>query len=295
MGLFDGLFKPDLKKLERDKDVRGLIKALRDEKDSFWAASALSRIGISSVEPLIAVLKDPDRNVRYHAIMALEMIGDTRAVYPLIAALRDTEYEVRKKVTITLGKMGDTRAVEPLIAALRDSSDYDRQDAAIALGEMGDSKAVEPLIAALSDPDYKVRQSAIIALGKIRDSKAVEPLIAALEKYPADYDGHIFYYDHPIKFDNSLNCVVEALGEIGDPRAVERLIAILKGPEKVHPYFESATEFMSRDAAEALVKIGSPSIEPLCAVVMDSKKGDVHELAAEALRKIWAKNREDNE
>jgi HEAT repeat protein len=264
MGLFDGLFKPDLKKLERDKDVRGLIKALRDEKDSFWAASALSRIGISSVEPLIAVLKDPDRNVRYHAIMALEMIGDTRAVYPLIAALRDPDYEVRKKVTITLGKMGDTRAVEPLIAAL-------------------------------SDPDHKVRQSAIIALGKIGDSKAVEPLIAALEKYPADYDGHIFYYDHPIKFDNSLNCVVEALGEIGDPRAVERLIAILKGPEKVHPYFESATEFMSRDAAEALVKIGSPSIEPLCAVVMDSKKGDVHELAAEALRKIWAKNREDNE
>jgi len=64
MGLFDWLFKPNVKKLEEKKDVEGLISALLYETD--WpdvrqeAAEALGRIGNTrAIEPLIRVCGDP--------------------------------------------------------------------------------------------------------------------------------------------------------------------------------------------------------------------------------------------
>ena len=62
MGIFD-LFKPNVEKLEKKKDVHGLIKALRYKKDE-WdeddvrrsAADALGKIKDErAVEPLIKV------------------------------------------------------------------------------------------------------------------------------------------------------------------------------------------------------------------------------------------------
>ncbi|MCK4736590.1 MAG: HEAT repeat domain-containing protein [Methanophagales archaeon] len=96
MGIFD-LFKPDVEKLEKKKDVQGLIKALQYKKD---------------------------RDVRGAAAKALGNIRDKRAVEPLVQALKDEYLRVRRGVAETLGKIGDKRAVEPLIHAFGDETHY---------------------------------------------------------------------------------------------------------------------------------------------------------------------------
>ena len=85
------LFRPNIEKLKKRRDVEGLIRAL----------------------------KDSDEGVRREAAKALGEIGDSRAVEPLIEALKDRNEDVQKNAAYALGEIGDSRAVEPLIEALR--------------------------------------------------------------------------------------------------------------------------------------------------------------------------------
>jgi len=217
MGIFDGLFKPNVERLQEKKNVKGLIKALRHkDSDVRWrAAKALGEIGDKrAVEPLIQALKDKDRDVRKEAVWTLGRIGDKRAVEPLIQALKDEYWDVRERAAKTLVKIGEP-AVEPLIQALKDEDRYVREGAAEALGKMGwkpgddtekvyyliakrkwselpklGEPAVEPLIQALKDEDRRVQLGAAKALGEIGDERAVEPLIQTLKDktywYPVD-------------------------------------------------------------------------------------------------------------
>jgi len=89
------------------------------------------------------------------------------AVKPLIAALKDKDRDVRKKAAEALGKLGDGRAVESLIAALKDKNGHIRAAAAEALGRIGGNSAVKPLIAALKDKYSYVRAGAAKALENI--------------------------------------------------------------------------------------------------------------------------------
>jgi hypothetical protein len=153
MGIFDFLFgAPNTGKLEANKDVKGLIKALEYNKDSV---------------------------VRAMAAEALGELGDPKAVDPLINALKYEAYDtydtyyVRASAAAALGELGDPKAVDPLINALKDD-DYDTYDtylvrasAAAALGELGDPKAVDPLINALKDQYSDGRVSAAKALGML--------------------------------------------------------------------------------------------------------------------------------
>ncbi|MFQ6121271.1 MAG: HEAT repeat domain-containing protein, partial [Methanosarcinales archaeon] len=124
--------------LKRNKDVDGLINALKDSY--YW--------------------------VRKSAAYALGEIGDTRAIEPLIEALNDSDYSVRENAAYALREIGDP-AVEPLIKALGDSDGYVRFNAAKALGEIGDARAVDPLIKKLGDSNRYVRDAAKEALKKL--------------------------------------------------------------------------------------------------------------------------------
>ena len=75
-------FKPDIKKMEKEKDVEGLIEALRHE-DNYYvridAAKALGEIGDKrAVEPLIQALKDEKPEVRLAAVSALRLVIDAK-------------------------------------------------------------------------------------------------------------------------------------------------------------------------------------------------------------------------
>jgi hypothetical protein len=179
--------RPNVKKMEVEGDIDGLIKALGYQKDALVrieAAYALHRIGgTRAVEPLIALLKDDDKIVRQSVAKVLGEIGDPRAVEPLIAALKDFGKRsdwVRRRVVLALGNIGDDRAVEPLVnVALRDFNWDVRLQAVRALGMIGDTNVVELLIAKLQDKDEHIRKAVSELLGKIGGPDAEQ----ALRKY----------------------------------------------------------------------------------------------------------------
>ncbi len=57
------------------------------------------------MEPLIAMLKDEDPQVRMNAVTALRWIGDPRAVEPLIRALKDEDEGVQRAAARALSKI----------------------------------------------------------------------------------------------------------------------------------------------------------------------------------------------
>ena len=81
--------KVDVKRMEAEKDVDGLLKALGDGGPSVRRdAYALGKMGDErAVEPLIKALSNDDWNICQIAAAALGPIGDARAVEPLIKAL----------------------------------------------------------------------------------------------------------------------------------------------------------------------------------------------------------------
>ena len=133
MGISGG---PNIEELKANKDVQGLISALKD--------------------------KDP--MVRGDAAEVLGKIGDSRAVEPLIEALKDI---VQFIAIESLRKIGEP-AIEPLIKALKNKDTLIRSGAAKALGKIGDKRAIESLTEALKYGDIFVRSAAAEALEKIK-------------------------------------------------------------------------------------------------------------------------------
>jgi len=171
---------PNIEKLERKDNVKGLMKALKHKHSRIRskAARALGYIGDPrAVEPLIQMLKDKVYIIRKDAVKALGDIGDPRATEPLIRALNDK----LEGAAEALGKIGDQRASGALIIALNDENETDsfRRRAAVALEKIG-NVFLEPLIRALNDGDHDVRELAIRTLGNMRDPRAVESLNRAL-------------------------------------------------------------------------------------------------------------------
>jgi HEAT repeat protein len=152
------LTEADVERMRKQRDVEGLINALRYK----WKLT-----------------------VRFYAADALGQMGDLRAVEPLIYALKDEDRIVKEAVARALGELKDLRAVEPLIQTLEDEYSRVRGAAALALGELGDVQAVEPLIKVLKDEVWGVRLDAARALAKLGDERAIEHLREFLEE---EYD-----------------------------------------------------------------------------------------------------------
>ena len=273
MGIFDR--KPNVEKLEKKRDIEGLIEALQYRKDLIVrgeAASALGRIGYKrAAEPLVQALKDEDSYVRQEAAIALGNIGDVRGVRPLIKLSRIELVESR--AVQALCEIKDVGAVEPLSAALRYADGRVGVLVVTLLGHHGKAAVtplvhalghkdvrvcdeimrvlakiedpaviVEPLIEALKDENERTRWLAAKILGHARDARAVEPLIRAL----TDDDDYV------------RDMAAEALGWIQDARAVEPLIRVMKKGYDIPDY-----------ATKALSHIGKPAVDPLIQAFKD--------------------------
>jgi hypothetical protein len=248
-----GFFKPNIEKMKSKRDVKGLIKVLKDKEFVVRekAAKALGEIGEQAVEPLIQALKDIKGHGTNSAVDALAKIGKP-AIEPLIETLKDEDRGARGYAAEALGKIDDTRAVEPLIKALKDEEWVVRKEAVEALGKIGDARAVEPLIEALKHDHDDVRSRAARALGEIGDARAVEPLIKTK-------DARSWFTRHE---------TVWALGKIGDARALDVLIEALK--DENYSIQLAAREALERFKAKgALGEIAKPAVEPL--IMKDAK------------------------
>jgi len=220
-----GLKKPDIKKMEREKDIIGLTRLLKFEQDESVrreAAFALGKISgpnseeaeknilDQSVKELINSLQSDDLKQQKQAARELVDIGKP-AVKPLLKSLKDGKWKIRWYASEILGEIGDEEAVQELIATMGDENSGVRSKSMLALVEIGEY-SVNPLINALSNENWQIRRQAADALGVIGTKKAVNPLIETL-------------MDENLWVKKS---AVESLGNIGDKRATKPLKNILK-------------------------------------------------------------------
>ena len=159
--------------------VKPLVGALRGASDDLrcQASGALAKFGSEAVEPLTALLTEPDPEVRIVAAGVLGDTGDPAAVEPLVAALRDKNPDVRGAARGALFRIGDA-AVEPLIAATKDADRNVRLYAAGALKYIGNPRAIGALqdLARSGDKEERsVAQDAIEKIRMVRGEAAPEP------------------------------------------------------------------------------------------------------------------------
>lgn len=263
------LFKPNLTKLTKKRDVKGLFRALRYRKDANIRRAAASVLGAMkdprAIQPLAEALNDLAYGVRVTAVKSLAAIDDTRVVEPLIQALGDDHNDVRYAATESLVTIGQP-AVDPLIQALKDQSRMIRETAAYLLftlrmlGITDAERAESNLIAALRDQYSGVRKAAAVALCAIGSAQAVGPLIQMLQSPSAELRV----------------AAAKALGFIGGEQGTEALIMALK---------DKNTEVRKAIARALGTNGGEQAVAPLVQTLTDHEK-EVRGAAKDALKEI---------
>ena len=138
------------------------------------------------LDGLLAALKSPSLAVRRHVTKALSDIGqqgvhlDPRAVEPLLAVLHDPDEEVRSQAAIALINVNDPRKIGPFSSMLRSPDFAMREYAAGVLGQVHDPRAVAALIAVLDDPDFNTHRGLMNALQHNTYPPILPALLAAL-------------------------------------------------------------------------------------------------------------------
>lgn len=234
--------------------------ALYDDADpevSRSAGAAITDLGESGLEALVAALSDPERPVG-SKLHFLAPLGQSAAI--ALTPLLETESRVlRKRGIAALVRIGEP-AVEPLTSYLRQKkSSSARVGAVRVLAAIDSPAAAAPLLAALSDPDTRVRMESINGL--LRADKDVD---GSLVKLLGDGSG------------KSVSCAAIALGMRKDTRSIPYLIAALND-----------TDCMVR--ARAATVLGAlrarDAIPPLVKALCDSD-GNVRKCAVASLKEI---------
>jgi HEAT repeat protein len=159
------------------RSVEPLIRKLRTDKDNevrWVAALALGEIKDQRAVPsLVEALSDPDRYVRYGAVMSLEMLSWTPDNEETLASMLIAQQEWE-----TLHGM-ESAAVDPLIRILKDPNPETRVKIVELLGNIGDPAAKKACEEALLDRDPKVRWKAVLACSQCGVARHEIPLILA--------------------------------------------------------------------------------------------------------------------
>ncbi|MBC7879651.1 MAG: HEAT repeat domain-containing protein [Anaerolineales bacterium] len=168
-----------------------LMEALRD---SFWwfereqsakeLLTAIEKMGVGVVEPLIEALGDKEGTVRKFAATVLGNLGDIRAIEELGMTLYDLHHEVSRAAADALTKFG-SRSVDILLEALSHPEAGIRECAINALGKIQDVRVAPALIEMLHDPERIVKKQAMQSLGELRDQRAL-PVLQEIASNRAD-------------------------------------------------------------------------------------------------------------
>jgi HEAT repeat protein/beta-lactamase regulating signal transducer with metallopeptidase domain len=153
------------------------------------AKGACRKIGAAAVPVLQKGLKDPRKNVREFAVIALGDMGyRAKAAGPaLIEMMRDEDLSIRVAAIDAVASVDETTEgfVPALSAALKDKAAGVRQRAASILSAIGPGAkaAVPALVEALEDSDLSVRREAVNSLSRIAPGDAsLVPALAARVK-----------------------------------------------------------------------------------------------------------------
>jgi hypothetical protein len=238
---------------------------------------ACHRIGDEAVGVLREGLKNPNRNVRRFAASALRRLEkDAQPAVPdLVTAIADKDPVVREEAIIAVREIGPRYSgfAPAILRALGDPEPHVRTQTALAAGALGPRAkvAVPALTELLRDPDQYVLEAAFQTLKDIHgfDAAAV-PALADLLKP-----------NSPMQMG-----AVIALTELG-PRAKAAVPALAASLRPGNPH-------LACEAINALIRIGPEARAALPALhrfLEAPINRDVHDLAAEAIRKIEQKDK----
>lgn len=226
------IIKPNINKLERKKDVEGLIKVLGvprlyeiDDKLHSDLVKALGRIGGPAIEPLVKAILEITKTASYRGVTiyardirplydALAKIGEP-GIDSLVKLLCEDLYSYAKEA---LAKIGEP-AIEPLVEILKDTDDW-------------------RLIGRISKIFKNIGKPAVKPLIEIIKSKGEKKTLLAAIKYDS-YANKVFrtfclekVYDETIPNSEKVTIgVIHTLMTIGKP-AVGPLINVLGDPKK---------------------------------------------------------------
>jgi predicted Zn finger-like uncharacterized protein len=148
------------------------------------AAASLARVPPGQrrdevARALVALIDDPDAEVRRQALNALGVWGTAESVPALITAIRKEwtgDHAIR-----ALARLKDERAIEPIAAAIE--TPFTRHEANVALKEFG-TKAEKAVLPFLEHRDRDIRNEACDILKKCGTRQS----IPALQRVAADPD-----------------------------------------------------------------------------------------------------------
>ncbi|MEI6206522.1 MAG: HEAT repeat domain-containing protein [Desulfuromonadales bacterium] len=153
-----------------------LLGLLRSEDNAGLrnsAAEAVIRLGSATALPLIAMVHDPDADVRKVVVDLMGAIGDPLFVKPLLNALRDSDVNVASAAAEHLGSSGDSRIVPDLVQAVVASQAVQFQFSALgALSVLATPAAVPEDFLRLAEQDI-LRKAVYDCLGSISDATSV--------------------------------------------------------------------------------------------------------------------------
>ncbi|GIU73097.1 MAG: hypothetical protein KatS3mg004_0184 [Bryobacteraceae bacterium] len=190
--------------------------------------------GLSSLQKLLAVLKDEDEIARSWAAHTLSTLPeaaarDPRVIAGLLEALKDEDQDVCVQAALALGLLGeaaaqDCRVIPALLEALKDDRGFVRYVAAATMRLLmqAGAQVIPALLEARNDTDWRVRRAAAEALGELGEAAAQDPRVipALLEMLNDDSE-------------DVCRAAAEALGELReaaaqDPRVIPALLEMPK-------------------------------------------------------------------
>lgn len=238
----DARFLPILLRAMRlhphERVVELLIRELGNDR---WAlrqeaARSLLKIGKAAVPKLKAAFHDGNKDVRYWTVKTLGQILGDQAIEPFMKLLAAPRDDLRYYAVTALGEIPTERTIGALIGAFSDRSWLVRSQAADLLEKKGQA-AVEPLVAAFTGGDADTRYWALRTLTRILREEAIDRLKGFLKEDETDLKFHF----------------IASLQEIGNVPAIDLLIG----------WLDDATWLIRKAAADALTKIGAPSVGPI--------------------------------
>jgi HEAT repeat protein len=128
-----------LGQLGDERALAPLNQSLKNDREiKEYAASALAALGEKGIDLLIEALQNPDPQVCLYTCYALGGSGQQRAVEPLIALLNDPNHNAIASVAAALESLKDPRAIPPLAVAFSKAPQGDpRRLIARALDSLG--------------------------------------------------------------------------------------------------------------------------------------------------------------
>jgi HEAT repeat protein len=162
--------------------IAAVLQALRGDHRNFSVLSSavelLAASDVDVIEPLIALLRSADADLRLQAALVLGDRGDRRAIEPLMEVLHDPDENLRFHAIEALGKLKAATAVEPLLSLAEGGDFFLAFPALEALARIGDATVAPRLVPLLADD--LLRGAVTEVLGSLGDEDVVEPLTRLL-------------------------------------------------------------------------------------------------------------------